>query len=311
MEKYKEAKKNAKRAVSGARGKAYDELYEKLGTKEGEMSVYKLTKIRERKTRDLNQVKCIKDEADRVLVKDEEIKKRWRDYFDGLFNDGSESITAELDDSFDDTNRRFVRRIQETEVKEALKRMKGGKAMSPDDVPIEVWRYLENMAIVWLTKLFNHIFRSNKMPDEWRKSKLVPIFKNKGDIQKCTNYRGIKLMSHTMKLWERVIEHRLRRVTNVTKNQFGFMPRRSTTEVIFLLRQLMERYREQKKDLHMVFIDLEKTYDKIPRMVMWWALEKDKVPTKYISLIKDMYNNVVTSVRAGDGETGAFPITIG
>jgi hypothetical protein len=148
------------------------------------------------------------------------------------------------------------------------------------------------------------------MPDEWRKSKLVPIFKNKGDIQKCTNYRGIKLMSHTMKLWERVIEHRLRRVTNVTKNQFGFMPGRSTTEAIFFLRQLMERYRTQK-DLHMVFIDLEKAYDKIPRIVMWWALEKHKVPTKYISLIKDMYTNVVTSVRAGDSETDTFPITIG
>ena len=118
-------------------------------------------------------------------------------------------------------------------------------------------------------------------------------------------------MSHTMKLWERVIEHRLRRVTNVTKNQFGFMPGRSTTEAIFLLRQLMERYRDQKKDLHMVFIDLEKAYDKIPRTVMWWALEKHKVPTKYITLIRDMYDCVVTSVRAGDSETDAFPITIG
>ena len=52
--------------------------------------------------------------------------------------------------------------------------------------------------------------------EEWRRSILVPIFKNKGDVQNCTNYRGIKLMSHTMKLWERVIEHRLRRVTSVT-----------------------------------------------------------------------------------------------
>jgi hypothetical protein len=73
-------------------------------------------------------------------------------------------------------------------------------------------------------------------------------------------------MSHTMKLWERIIEHRLRGVTNVTENQFGFMTERLTMEAIFLIRQLMERCREQKKDLHMIFIDLEKDYDKVTRM---------------------------------------------
>jgi hypothetical protein len=110
------------------------------------------------------------------------------------------------------------------------------------------------------------------MSDEWRWNILVPIFKNKGDVHSCTNYRGIKLISHTMKLWERIIQHRLRGVTNVTENQFGFMPGRSTMEAIFLIRQLMERYKEQKKDLYMVFIDSEKSYDKVPRNVMWWAL---------------------------------------
>ena len=54
----------------------------------------------------------------------------------------------------------------------------------------------------WLTKLFNKIIRTKKMSDEWRKSIMVPIYKNKGDIQNCTNYRGIKLISHAMKLWE-------------------------------------------------------------------------------------------------------------
>jgi hypothetical protein len=150
--------------------------------------------------------------------------------------------TPQLNDTFDDLNRFFVRRIQESEVKEALKRMKRGKAMGPDGIPIEMWKCLGDIAIVWLTKLFNHIFQSNKMSDEWS-STLVPIFKNKGDIQSCTNYRGTKLMSHTMKLWDIAIKHRLRGMTYITMNQFEFMPRRSTMEAIFFIRQVMERYK--------------------------------------------------------------------
>jgi hypothetical protein len=193
----------------------------------------------------------------------------------------------------------------------ALKRIKGGKTMGPDGITIRVWRSLGDVTIFWLTKLFKLIFRSNKMPDEWRRSILVPIFKNNGDVQSCTNYRGIKLMSHTMKLWERIIERRLRGVTNITENQFSFMPGRSTMEMIFLIRQLMERCREQKKDLHMVFIDLEKAYDKVTRNIMWWSLQKHKVSTKYITFIKDMYDNVVTSVQTSDRNTNDFPINKG
>jgi hypothetical protein len=64
-------------------------------------------------------------------------------------------------------------------------------------------------------------------------------------------------------------------------------------EAIFLISPLMERNREQKKDLHMIFIDMEKAYDKVHRNVMWWALQKHKISTKYIALIKHIYDNVV------------------
>jgi hypothetical protein len=111
-------------------------------------------------------------------------------------------------------------------------------------------------------------------------------------------------MSHTIKLWERIIEHCLRGVTNVTENQFGFMPGRSTMDAIYLIRQFMERCREQIKDL-------KKVYDKVSRNVMWWTLQKHKVSTKYITLIKDMYDNVVTNVQTSDGDSNDFPINIG
>ncbi len=68
---------------------------------------------------------------------------------------------------------------------------------------------------------------------------MIPLYKNKGDIQSCNNYRGIKLLSHTMKIWERVVERRLRKIVSISENQFGFMPGRSTTEAIHLVRRLV------------------------------------------------------------------------
>jgi hypothetical protein len=61
----------------------------------------------------------------------------------------------------------------------------------------------------------------------------------------------------------------------------------------------------------MIFIGLEKPYDKISRNLMWWAFDKHKVPTKYVTLIKDMYDKVVTSIRTTDGDTNVFPVNIG
>ena len=59
---YKAAKKVARKAVAIAKSKAFDRLYHRLGTKEGEKEVFKLARARERKTRDLGVVRCIKDE---------------------------------------------------------------------------------------------------------------------------------------------------------------------------------------------------------------------------------------------------------
>jgi hypothetical protein len=87
VDRYKVAKKTAKRAMSEARDQIYDGLYQRLGTKEGEKDIYRMAKSRERKTRDIIQVKCIKDATERLLTKDEDIKNRWREYFDKLFNE--------------------------------------------------------------------------------------------------------------------------------------------------------------------------------------------------------------------------------
>nr|GEU68438.1 retrovirus-related Pol polyprotein LINE-1 [Tanacetum cinerariifolium] len=142
-----------------------------------------------------------------------------------------------------------------------------------------------------LTCLFNKIFSSAKIPDEWRLSEVIPVYKNKGDAQACSNYRGIKLLSHTMKLWERVIERRLRRESRVLENQFGFMPGRSTTEAIHLLRSLMDKYRERQRDLHMAFLDLEKAYDSVPHDIMLIVESTERLNNKLESWRKTLEDN--------------------
>ena len=74
-----------------------------------------------------------------------------------------------------------------------------------------------------LTKIFNAIMQSGKMPDEWRESTITPIYKDKGDH---------KLLSHTMKLWEHIIDQRLRDIVSISDGQFAFKPGVGTTDAI-------------------------------------------------------------------------------
>jgi len=148
--------------------------------------------------------------------------------------------------------------------------MSNGKVEGPHQILVKVLKCLDEEGSKWLVELFNVIFRTAKMPREWKFSIVIPLYKNiplymnKWDIQDCNNYKGIKLLNHTMKLWERLIERRLQKDISISENQFDFMPGRSTTEAIYLLRRLMGLYRDRKTDLHMVFIDLKKAYDRVP-----------------------------------------------
>ena len=112
----------------------------------------------------------------------------------------------------------YCRKIRIDKVKTTLKKMKNGKSIGLNNIPIETWKCLGKEGVKWFTNLFNKILRTKRMPDEWKKNILVPIFKNKGEIQSCTNYRSIKLMSHTMKLWERVIGQRLKKNKCIKKS---------------------------------------------------------------------------------------------
>ena len=195
-----------------------------------------------------------------MMVNLEAVLKRWKEYFEKLMNEENNRgpRTEEAEVVNEEVN------CVSREVKNALRRTKKGKAVGPDELPVEVWKCMGKMRIEFLTRLFNRLLMGERMPEKCR-SVLIPIYKNKGDAQCCGIYRGIKLMSHTMKVWERIIEAKLRDRVEISKQQYGFMPRKGTTDAMFAPRMLMEKYREGQSELHCVFVDLEKAYDKVPR----------------------------------------------
>ncbi|KAK3569817.1 hypothetical protein QTP86_005850 [Hemibagrus guttatus] len=114
-----------------------------------------------------------------------------------------------------------------------------------------------------------------------------------------------------MKLWERVVEARLRKVVEICEQQYDFMPRKSTTDAIFALRILMEKYRDGQRELHCVFVDLEKAYDRVPREELWYCMRKSGVAEKYVRVVQDMYERSRTVVRCAVGQTEEFNVEVG
>ena len=83
-----------------------------------------------------------------------------------------------------------------------------------------------------MTDLINNIVKEGCIPDDWRKSILVPVYKRKGDPLVCGSYRVIKLLEQPMKVFEKVLEKRIRCQVSIDNMQFGFMPGKGTSDAI-------------------------------------------------------------------------------
>ncbi|KAK3535540.1 hypothetical protein QTP70_016810, partial [Hemibagrus guttatus] len=167
-QEYKELQCRVKREVSKAKQKAYDELYTRLDTREGEKDLYRLARQRDRDGKDVQQVRVIKDRDGRVLTSEESVQRRWKEYFEELMNEENErekrvegvnSVEQKVDE------------IRKDEVRKAWKRMKSRKAVGPDDIPVEVWKCPGEAAVEFLTSLFNRVLENlekayDRMPRE-------------------------------------------------------------------------------------------------------------------------------------------------
>ena len=189
--------------------------------------------------------------------------------------------------------------------------MKSGKAAGPSGIVVEMIKAAGDTGATMIRDLATAIIRDGKVPTDWEESFIVCLYKGKGDALDRGNYRGLKLTEQAMKILERIVDGLIRQVVSIDDSQFGFVPGRGTTDAIFVVRLLQEKYLAVNKRLYMAFVDLEKAFDRVPRKVIWWALRKLGVEEWIVQLVQGMYANARSRVRVGEGFSKEFEVKVG
>ena len=144
-------------------------------------------------------------------------------------------------------------------------------------IPDRIWNAesLRSCRAQWIRDLIEDIIHFGKIPTKWGEENIISFStRARAPPLNEKNYRGLNLLDQTMKVLERVAENFLWQGVRIDDMQFGFMPRRSTTDAIFNVRQLQEKFRAVDKTLYMAFVNLEKAFDHVPGCIIWWALHK-------------------------------------
>ena len=131
-----------------------------------------------------NIILVIKDVNGNIMVNSEAVLKRWKEYFEKLMNEENDKDprTEEAEVANEEVN------CVSRELKNALRRMKTDKAVGPNELPVEVWKFMAKIRTKFLTRLFNRLLIGERMPEERRRNVLIPIYRNKANTQCCGNY---------------------------------------------------------------------------------------------------------------------------
>ena len=204
-----------------------------------------------------------------------------------------------------------VKRIEVEEVRCAMNRMKIGKASGFSGVAIGMFKAGGDNCLKSLTNIFNDILFKDKLPEEWMLSSLVSIFKGKVDPLNPNPCKGIKLLEHPLKLYEKTLNGRLRKVVDIDKMQYRFMPGRGTVDTVFVLRGLTEKFRAKIKNLFFTFVDRGKAFDRVPREVIRFALRRKGVPEYLVYGVMFSYKGCKTAVSFEGKLSSSFSVKVG
>ena len=313
-ERYKEKKAEVKRVVKEAKRAADFRWGQGFGRdfEQDRKKFWKEVK-RVRKGGSRNE-ETVKDDNGR-LVRGNEARKRWARYFESLLNvedDRVADVALEGDELqvFGDENESV---ITKEEVERALGETKVGKAAGMDGVRAEMLKKGGVSVLEWLVRLFNVCFLLSVVPVDWVCACIVPLFKGKGDVCECCNYRGISLLSVVGKVYGRVLINRIRDRTEqvISEVQGGFRRGRGCMDQVFIVRQICEKYLAKGKNVYFAFMDLEKAYDRVDRDALWNVLRLYGIDGKLLGAVKSLYDGSEACVRVGDEVSEWFPVRMG
>ena len=153
------------------------------------------------------------------------------------------------------------------DLSKAIDSLASGKAPGNDGIPPEFIIHCKTTLLLPLHEVLCQRWQEGAVPQDMRDSKIITLYKNKGEMSDCNNYRGISLLSIVGKVFAWVILIRLQKLAEriYPESQCGFRAERSTIDMVFSLRQLQEKCREQHMPLYIAFIDLTKAFDLVSR----------------------------------------------
>ena len=205
--------------------------------------------------------------------------------------------------------------ITELEVLKSINGLKMNKACASDLILNDFLKSSKSKMLTAFTKLFNIVFNSGHVPDDWSQGIISPIYKNKGDRASPDNYRGITILSCFGKLFTAVLNNRLNKYLEdmnvLAEEQAGFRKGYGTTDHIFNLKCLIDLYLFRGRKLFCAFIDYKKAFDSVNRTYLWQKLLSNNIDGKMFKIIHSLYANAKSAVRIGNLKSGSFSSNIG
>ena len=258
-------------------------------------------------------------EAGEIIMNAEETKSHIANYFEDLyqaregkpeFQEWTDEITTTVKTALQKANNKKQGQEPVTikKTKKAIKKLKRKKSQGPDDIPNEIFLEANRETTKTLTKMINNVHEEESIPKSWLEGKIIRLYKGKGQKGKCSNERGITLASNVEKVYERVINERVKEVTQITDAQAGGKEGSATTDHLIALKQIVQEIRNEGKTAYVIFLDVQKAYDKAWLDAILYVLNKNGVDGKNLSMVKKLNSQLTASVQTRYGPTREIEI---